>query len=165
MGYRPRWSKKKNFVANGIRFERWAVKTTINIFCIAAKNKLWQMSDTPPGKPPMEIVRAVYGNERLEAPLGIYDMQVVGNKCNFPDAIGLEPLSRDGKLYGAILYFKEVRFLVWLCREPVESWTIMNDGQAWGFEGKMPTRHPKGFDFTLANVPSHKLKFEWFHAS
>ncbi len=164
MGYRSHWSKEK-FVANGIRFERWAAKTTINIFCIAAKDRLWQMSNTSPNNPPLEIVRAIYGNERLEAPLGIYDLQAVGTKTTFPDAIGLETLSREGKLYGAILYFKEVRFLVWLSREPIESGSIMNDGQTWGFDGVMQMRHPRGLDFTVGGSLSHKLRFQWFRAS
>lgn len=134
---------------DGSKFERWAVKSAIGLFCALSKNSFWSISKTPAIQVPSQIVRAVYGHNVMEKPFGLYLDQQTGDEIGWQDMTGFQAIHHvDGGFSGANLEFRGCRLLIWLDEQPNEYLSNL-------------IYRPDSFRFTKGGRYSHKLKFGW----
>jgi hypothetical protein len=154
------WTVKR-YTVNGNLFERWAVKTAIGLCCAFDKNLRWKQTGSPCNQPPVDILKAVYGETPFLAPMGLYLAVDVGDQHELPDAISIEPLLIDGQLVGAILGFKEVRFPIWFNAAPLNHFSLEIDGKKFGAGGVELIHHLRAWRFTIGKTLSQVLSFSW----
>jgi len=110
---------------NGNLFERWAAKTAIGLCCVLDRTLYWNQTEKPCIKPPIDILRAVYGDTTFAVPMGLYLAVDVGDQHALPDSISLEPLLHPtGGLVGATLGFKGVQFPMWFSTESIDKFSL-----------------------------------------
>jgi len=137
---------------NGKILERWCIKFVIGLFYAVGKNSYWHETNTPPLNPPLNIVKAVFGLNTLEKPLGLYSDYIVGDiqRNKYADRTCEFLNHSTGGVVGAKIDFDGLRLLIWLKSEDVD-FSLFKYGE------KLIYR-PQKFLFKDAK---QALKFQW----
>jgi hypothetical protein len=146
---------------DGNILERWAAKFLVGLFCAIGKKSYWHEAQSNPLQPPERIVKAVYGLERFEEPLGLYLAYDVGERhYHERGVVRAETLLHpDGGLVGANLDLNGFRFLIWLHPEPVQSSLVVSSaGTVFGPGAAELMYHPEKGIF---NTSLQRIIFEW----
>jgi hypothetical protein len=157
---RPRRWKKRRFEVNGPLLERWFLKTAINMSRLYESAYVWKCTDAPLYQVPLSLVRAAFGLEALEPPLGIYAAAHVGENVNFQDHVSVATVTRYGKiLEGFILGFRGMRILLWLSDLVLPNPLVLPDQTQW--PPSTISRHLAYFKFDHGRWVSHYIDFMW----
>lgn len=110
---RPRKWKVVRFEIDGLRLERWFLKTLINVAVTSPSPGTWADSDTSLKEPPRRFVEAAFGVSPLASPLGLYGAGTVGEEIVMSDSVGLYTLlDGEGGLVGGLFTFLGYRFFL-----------------------------------------------------
>jgi hypothetical protein len=103
----------KRFHIDGLAFERWFLKTLINIaykqaYPIGSKSaKQWV--------PSLDLVEIAFNRREFEPKAGLYFMGELGEKIDSTDRIrAITYTNESGYLVGALFYFRGYRFLLYI---------------------------------------------------
>jgi len=147
------WTLKR-FGVKGLPFERWFLKTLINLFHVVGRRGRWLISETSADEPPPSLVRMAFGREPVVPPLGLYATPRVGAPVTQRGFFSFRPVFRVGELLaGALFQFQGFGFLLWVCTEtpPV----IESVGIA------QPMYHLRKIRFAIVRSPSHVVDLKW----
>lgn len=112
---RPRVWSTKHWQVSGLLFERWFLKTTINLLCSVGKEGPWSLSGPPSSFPPVEFVAVAFGRASLLKPRGLYMSARIGDQHTTEDSVTWEVLEDPGGYpVGASFKFRGFPFLLWL---------------------------------------------------
>lgn len=111
--------QRREYTVQGPLLERWFLKTTVNLFVVSRNARTWfdgAQADTPP----TEIVRAVFGTDRLRHPVGLYNWGgfTPGEQVTLRSELQFSPYFREQSLVGAHFVFHGLNFLIWLVETP-----------------------------------------------
>lgn len=157
----------KRYAVNGKLLERWAAKTLIDFVCVEGKSATsWHGTGNPAIEPPLDVVRAVYGKTRFNAPMGLYLAQENTSEPHLvlEEAIRVDPRfhPEDGGLVGGFLEFRNFGFLIWLIDQPFDAFTTERRGDVvFGSGGNQVHYHLNELRFAFNNVVRHKILFAW----
>lgn len=90
------------FDLNGLSFERWLVKTAINLSIGSNLHIGHGMSESKPGWPSPYLLAVAFGSEILCAKMGAYFIFPAGNYSYRPGEIMIVPIHRDGGIGGFV---------------------------------------------------------------
>lgn len=146
----------------GDLLERWAAKVVIGLFCVVGKDKeYWHLNGKDKWNPPQEIVAPIYGKTHFKEPVGLYVAMKEGEDVDFPDGVSISPLFYENEgLVGAILYFKGIRFLVWLYSESPNS-SFIEEKEILLIGEKDFMYNPKKFKFSIGGCLSQILEMSY----
>lgn len=146
---------------NGPMFERWLVKTAVNL--IASRDFVIADGAVPRLEPvPETLVRVAFGLEELAAPTGTYlawaPSQVVGSQ----DTMTIGVLADPGMgLLGILFTLQGFRFLLWFAN-PAPPRTLEMPGIIEeGWETSQLRRHHRYLGFKIDGRVSHYIDFMW----
>lgn len=114
-----RWTVRR-YRWDGRKLERWFLKTLINL-CVAqpSAGSVWGPGRAPIAAPPLHLVRAAFGLERLGPRLGLYMAAEVGEQAPHGSRLEFAPLLASAspggaadELAGAIFTMRWARFVV-----------------------------------------------------
>jgi hypothetical protein len=129
---RPVW-KVIEYRVSASLIERWAAKTIIGTFCVAAKRDVWKATGTPANQPPVPAVEAIFGHAAFPQPMGLYVALSVSEKRSYQDFVGVAPFRLEGQLVGAVMDFKIFRWVMWLYDQPPSRFTFQPEsGSTFG---------------------------------
>jgi hypothetical protein len=148
-----------NFKVSGILFERWVLKTLINL----SFNQNFPIGNdgSQNGMPSDSLVKLVFGLQNFEGKSGLYSVVKTGEHTNFLETLRFAPLIYQGRyIAGAMFVIKGLRFVLFFGKEgppnPLSNLGIQGD---WG--DSQLNFHNKEIIFNINNLPSHKVVFEW----
>lgn len=156
----------RRYQADGRLFERWCAKTLIDYVCVEKSDTVWHGTTDPMLNPPIEILKAVYGQTKFDYPMGLYLAQESTKEPQYVlrEQLNVDPRFHpdDGGLMGAFLEFRDFRFLIWLSRDPFETFvTETRTGIAFGKSGNAVLYHPDALKIAFNHVVEHKVIFRW----
>jgi hypothetical protein len=150
---RPFWHSKR-YQVNGLAFETWLMKTTINLFHVVGSGARWLMSCQLAADPPVELVEIAFRRRRAELPFGLYSAESVGSAVASLGHFGFHPVfAGEGQLAGAIFQFEGFGFILWACSVPPPDFSTVG--------GPKPLYHLKRVRFTIGGASSHAVDFRW----
>lgn len=154
-----RLSSVVQFRVDGGILERWAAKFVVGLFCAIGKKSHWHETGSGPLNPSEKVVKAIYGFEPFQEPMGLYLAYEVGDRhYHERGVVRAETLIHpdDGGVLGANIELNGFRFIMWL--HPKVPGTSAFSGVLIGPRGAALTYHPKKAIFKHA---SQELIFEW----
>jgi len=120
---------------DGKMFERWSIKTAINIAHVVGTPLEWFENLSPVRNPPLRFVEAAYGVTGLTRPYGLFQSNSAYETVRIEDAVTFQPLLILGnKLIGFEFRLGGFKFLLWLCSiYPNKAEGLLsNIGNTWG---------------------------------
>jgi len=161
---RPSYSYRKPITrsVNGVRFERWVAKGLIGLLCAEAKDCRWYETGKHIHEPPPHILRAIFGHQRFEFPLGLY----FGTEYSEDlfDGMGMGPLVHpsDNRLVGGHVSIKGFQFLIWFSEEEIQNFSIPLAKGIKSRQNRAELRYRlETLKFEVRKVVYQKLTFDW----
>lgn len=157
----------KRYKVDGKLFERWVAKTLIDFVCVEPSGgSTWYGTSSRAIEPPIDVVRAIYGQTDFEHPMGMYLAQENTHEPRvvLQEAIRVDPRfhPKDGGLVGGFFEFRNIRFLIWLVDEPFDSFiTQSRSGATFGQSGNQVHYHLDELKFGFNGPVRHKILFAW----
>lgn len=110
---KPRLWTVKRYVCSGLLLERWFLKTMINLCTVRPDAQtLWSGDRSPMRQPPLDLVRAAFGQRPLTEPMGLYAAASIGEVGNSVDAVHFAPLLARDEVIAGIFTLRGIRFLL-----------------------------------------------------
>jgi hypothetical protein len=162
---KPRRWTVSEFNVNGIDFERWLLKTTINL--TFGKDMLLGPSATERGKPTDELIRVAFGMESFSDKRGLYVLSAIGYTVNSSDRISLVPWGTREVTNGMVISFRGFMLLLCLVPDglkhedvfnvPIQGLDPIQKSERMELN---PMYHPKKF-ISKQGFESSRLVFHW----
>ncbi|MGZ5434515.1 MAG: hypothetical protein ACXWID_20045 [Pyrinomonadaceae bacterium] len=155
--------KVQKYEASGKIFERWAAKYLVGLFCVVGKDTCWHETQTEPIRPPLRIVRAIFGEIGFEKPIGLYLAAISGDSFDGVDGVTMSPLFHpEGGLLGGHFEFKGFSFVIWLSEEDPHSFTMAGrPGTQFGPGANELLYRPQTWQFTSRHIITARISFDW----
>lgn len=161
-GKRPRKWKVQRFIVDGPGFERWLLKTTLNL-CASRQlhSGTWHLTGQPLTSSPDRLVRAAFGHESLLRPLGLYGLGSVGETITSGEHVEFATILSAGALVGTAFRFRGHRFLLWLSNAPVPQSLVLDSqhGAEWSTGDLL--YHMTLIRWKIGKKLSHVCQFTW----
>jgi hypothetical protein len=153
-----RWKIIK-YTIDGPAFERWFLKTLINVCC--NRGHPIGHDSTVKGRPSDRLVRIAYGLDTFRGKAGLYSVVRIGMNVAQDDTIGFMPLFHHSvNVEAAILSFRGHKFLMYLREEETPRLNdFVIDGEHTG--NAALSHHVKRMDFNVGKYPSQQLVINW----
>jgi len=159
-----RWTSNPAFLIDGLKLERWALKTLI-AFCFRGP-KIIGPGSQEPGACPDEYVALAYGKEPFRGHAGLYGAVRAGQIVNSPEGtavsiVTLIPESEE-RVVGALFSLNGFVMGLWL--DPDTKPFQRLSFEAFGEDLRQLEffHHFKGYDFKIDKKNlSHRLKIIW----
>jgi hypothetical protein len=138
-------------------------KYLVGLFCVVGKDDVWHEMQTQPLRPPAHIVRAIFGYEKFEKPIGLYLAAVTGDTFSGVDGVMMSPLfyPSDG-LLGGQFEFKGFSLVIWLSKEDPHSFLMSGrPGTDFGPGANELLYRPQTWQFTSRHVVTARIFFDW----
>jgi len=145
-----RWTIEK-FHIDGLRMERWFLKTLIN----AAYHTDSPIEDDL-------LVEIAFGKKSFEPHAGLYGIYDPPEKRQLWDGISVHAFTVRNRVVGATFSFLGFRLLLYLDKKGPEL-PFMKIGTASGETSEViePTYHLVGIDYSAGKGISHSVVFQW----
>jgi len=155
--------KVQNHRADGALFERWVAKYLVGLFCVVGKDGLWHETQTEALQPPLHIVRAIFGLEEFENPIGLYLASITGDSFSGVDGVTMSPLFYpDDGLLGGHFEFKGFSLVIWLSKEDPHAFNMSGrPGTHFGPGAHELLYRPATWQFTSRHIVTARISFEW----
>lgn len=161
-GRRLRKWKVQRFIVDGPGFERWLLKTTLNL-CASRQlhSATWQLTGQPVTSSPDQLVRAAFGHEELSRPLGLYGLGSVGETVSSGEHVEFATILGAGALVGTAFRFRGHRCLLWLSNAPVPKVLTLDSqhGTEWATGDLL--YHLALIRWKIGKKLSHVCQFTW----
>jgi hypothetical protein len=157
---KPCMWRVKEYRADGLLFERWCLKTLINICC--QRGHAIGRDSAVEGYPSSRLVRIVFGEENFRNRAGLYWATRKGMSINSQDTVQFGPLFKNNlNVEAGIFSFRGWTFLLYLEDEgPPEPLSgIYVNGEDLG--DSVLAFHGKQLNFKIGRFVSHRMKFDW----
>jgi hypothetical protein len=153
-----RWSVRRTRI-DGRRFERWCLKTLINL-CCDRENPIGRDSAIP-GRPSERLVRMAYGLEPFPGRAGLYFVARVGMNIKSEDRVSFAPLISLGRrIEGGLFAVRGQPLLLFLEEEGPPGLTgICIDGEDLG--NAQVNYHIQNIKVMNGKYLSEVLIFKW----
>lgn len=152
-----RWTLVKHTV-DGPAFERWCLKTLINL-CCNREYPIGRDADVT-GRPSERLVRIAYGLETFRGNAGLYSVARIGMNVAQEDRVGFMPLFNNGrKVEGGVLTFRGFTLLMNLQEEAPRLKDVAIAGEHLDNAGL--SHHVTRFNFNIGKYPSQQLLIRW----
>lgn len=163
---KPRYWNVQEWTIDGWKFERWFLKTMINIACesdrpIGKESKI-------PGQPSPDLVRIAFGMERFKGKAGLYFPAAVGQSLDSQDKLEYIPmatgqLKERGFLPGAFFAFRGHLFILYLGEEglDVNAGIVLPRKFHSADLNVRPLFHLRTMNATIGKFKSHVIRFKW----
>jgi hypothetical protein len=144
---------------NGNLFQRWFLKTAINLVQVLEGPLEWFENSSPKKSPPKIFVEVAYGLREMERPYGLFQCNCEKEVIRMEDAVTFKPLFVLNKIIGFEFKFGGLKFLLWLCHFHPNKWKglLSSLGNIWG-NLEEPLR-PGSFEYTVNGKVSQIIKF------
>lgn len=151
---------------NGLLFERWLVKTAINLSLGCQHHIGVGMSESEPGKPSPYLIAVAFGNETLCAKMGAYFLFPVDKYLYRAGEIFVTPIQRDmeigGFLFGLRGQFVFLNLFPGHAPPPIAT---LAPGIVPDQIGAAPLYYrPASFDILNAGGTMERIQLQWTHA-
>ena len=147
------------YEVDGLRLERWFLKTLINI---CSDRELAIGNSSILGRPTDHLAKVAFGLEGFEENEGLYSLSKPGMETTWEDRLSFKALYRkDSYLEGGIFFFRGLCFLLWFgVGEPPKDFSGLS---FMGLELKDLTlmRHLKRVCDGTKQQPSQILSISW----
>jgi hypothetical protein len=154
--------RKLEFFVKGPEFERWILKTLINIACVGSSKHLrWRDSRAPINSPPEDLLNVVFGKAIFRNPKGLYAAHTPGQPERCWETVFISPLIHNQvSISGALLEFRGFRFVFNLSETPLPQIFELPDAPPeWRFN--CLNYRPISFKFTHQGRTAHSVVFRW----
>lgn len=155
-----RWTKR-NFDVDGVRLERWCLKTliTLSIGGSLPVGPHSKDADTPDEN----LVRICFGLAPFQAPKGLYVAWEVGDKLEVQDEkVVISTFHEDTHLAGARFYLGGFVFILYLNDRELKPGPLRFTRSDGSVEQRpQPQYHNKAVNFQLGKHVSHSVRFIW----
>lgn len=151
-----------NYHLDGKMFQRWLLKTAINIAQVIEGPLEWFENSSPAKSPPTFYVEVAYGIKEMERPYGLFQSNSVNETIALEDAVTFQPLLvLENKIIGFEFTFGGFKFLLWLCNAYPNEWKGLHSslGNIWG-NLEEPLR-PGTINHEVDGKISQALNFVW----
>ena len=164
-GKMPRWKlwRKVERAIDAKLFERWLIKYLMGV-CFEEPTSRWHPDGTPPHEPPLILLRALFGFESLQPPMGLYFLGGLGQQIHNEERVGIAAyLLPDTEFIAAgIINFRNFQFLIWLADLPIEQFNFAGlTGVQYGPGEQSLQYHLETITLTARGKKSAILHFEW----
>lgn len=150
----------KRFAVDGLKLERWFLKTLINL-AWTAKHPIGPQSEMI-GVPSADLVEIAFGLKQFERGAGLYTVAHVGQLIHSNDTVQFAPMIKDD-LYiaGGLFVFRGFRFLFILVSKQISRLPlgIGLPGENWG--ASQLNFHNREMRGTVGKYLSHIIKIKW----
>lgn len=157
--FKPKQWRIATYRINGVLFERWLLKTLINI-CCDQEYPIGRES-TVPGRPSEELVRIAYGIDPFRGRSGLSFVARVGMQLYSDDSVNLTTLLKNGRIEGGIFTFRGMMILLFLHPDgaPPKLNGIRVDGEDLG--NCMLQFHCRKITSKVGHFASQVLTIDW----
>lgn len=154
--------KVHHFHIDGYIFERWLLKTFINL-CVTYQNSLFIGNSEVAGVPSKELVEMCYGRAKFPGKSGMYLTGKVGQPMKIGPSVGFCPITYDGThVVGGFFSFRGFQIYLSLFNEELQNFDwISTTESANEWFGTIPSWHFKTITTTVGNIPSFVFHFDW----
>lgn len=145
----------EEYRVNGVLFERWAIKTAVNLFNVEPRpGDCWHLTKSAPMEPPAEIVAAAFGARPLDHPMGLWLTAAIGDTYTDSGGFSSTPLFSNSSEFVALQFeFRGARFVIWLTPG---AFGMHSNGNPFD-----PVYRLKTLNFQVQGRPSQVLELEW----
>jgi hypothetical protein len=147
---------------DGKMFQRWFMKTVINITQVIEGPLEWFENSSPVKNPPISFVEVAYGIKEMERPYGLFQSNSVNEVIAIEDAVSFQPLLvLNNKIIGFEFRFGGFKFMLWLCNIYPNKWKGLHSslGNIWG-NLEEPLR-PGSINYEVDGKTSQVINFIW----
>jgi hypothetical protein len=156
-----RWTTR-TFSINGENFERWSVKTTINLSLSKRSSLKWLSSAFAEANPPEILIRAAFGLSELPSHCGLYAASKIGGAIASEERVAFAPLIEDQTfIVGGLLEFRGHRFVLWLHESPPPPTLAPFGLKQPDWQGAQLHYHLEEIEYALHGRPTAQLLFRW----
>jgi hypothetical protein len=149
------------FSIDGARFERWFVKTTINIATLLRGGVPEWAFDGTVGRPPLPLVEAVFGVRKIERPIGLYTAAAVGDDIRSTEEVRSALLfDEDSRIGGASYVFRGYSFVVNLRNREIAGVRAGDDGRTLRTKDNL-IYHLNRMNIDVGGHRSAYIDFNW----
>ena len=149
--------------------EQWMIKCAVGAM-FENVNLKWHPDNGLAVKPPIKILRALFGYEKLRPPMGLYSLVAQGDLIEVMESSAVAHLHHpltDGYV-GALINFRNHKFLIWLSEESLENYSfpVAQDFSGkritlFGPEYNQPMYHPEKINFVVKGMLIGNIVFDW----
>ena len=157
-----RWKVRRFEIVDPWLLERWFVKTAINLVAANPSANRWRSTGAPTRQPPYHLVRAAFGLDAIEKPMGLYAAAATGETVAFSDRVEFAPLLYDGpQIMAALFVFRGLRFILHL--EPQELPNLLHLPSSTQPEWRTSelVYHIQRLNWKMSGYLSHYVQFLW----
>jgi hypothetical protein len=143
-------------------WERWFLKTAINLCVVRPSEKKWRQTQKPLDKPPLALIELAFGLRSFERPMGLYTAASIGDSIEFTDSITFAPLEYgDEGMIGALFTFRGLRFVLHLEPHELPARLEIPTSNSPRWRSADLFYHLKRMNWNVGEKASHHIKFEW----
>jgi hypothetical protein len=153
----------RRYTVKGFLIERWMAKLLVGLLYAINQEGSWHLYQADLSLPPETVVRAIFGLEQFQSPMGFYFAHAIGDNTflyeNFDISLRFHP--EDDKFVGALIRFRGIQFF--LCFTQDEGFHFRDDDKhEFGPTKQMPQYRIRKVEFLMTNErPSQILEFKW----
>jgi hypothetical protein len=156
-------SPPTRFEIPGELFERWALKTAVNLFLSNPEGLEWYSDGKPVSEIPPTLVRVAFGQGNFTRPMGLYGALDASNGMR--QGVGgplfrFSPLLYGGKVVGAQFLLSGYRFVLNLDQQPLPA-KLEVDGQQPEWKANRLVYHVPRMEFTFGRQVTHYVDLTW----
>jgi hypothetical protein len=153
-----RWTVKK-FDVDGINFERWCLKTLINL-TVDGPARIGPRSQ--PNVPHHELVGICFGLTEFRHPAGMYVSWAPGDKVDLDEKLTTLFANDPMYLMGATLYLCGFRFHLYIGDRELKPGPVNFAAKDGTIDKQGPPMYRyKAMNFTTGKYLSHTMRFHW----
>lgn len=115
-------------------------------------------------QPPERLVKAAFGIENLDYPMGLYSAATLGQPEDYTDVVQYSPLINEARaaLCGALFCFRGFRFILYVGKDelPMDRFDLpLTQIETW--KSSTLRWRLEGIKFTLKHRMSHTVDYVW----
>lgn len=159
---RNAYRKPKTWKVDGLKVERWAAKFLVGLVCAEQREAKWYDNHSPAIAPPRWVVEAIFGRSHFQEPAGLHF--ATSYQGDLVSGLGIGPLSHplSNEIVGGDVSFGGFRFVIWLSREELSSFSIPSATGVISNQKEPDLRYRfELMQFPIRNVVNQKLLYDW----
>ena len=110
--HRPTRTPPDSYVIDGLNFERWLLKTAINLTYQGEMHLGFGMTDSLPGQPPPYLLQVVFGDLPFTHKMGLYTLCYDTVEKFRVGSISFTPIHQDKKIGGFLFHIRGFDFFL-----------------------------------------------------